>query len=109
VPWQLRKCRRPDAAGSDAAGLDGIELSNPTLRQLPILTQTARDGVIDKVVALEVGAGRLHDRFAGQDLDLSLHAANHVPRGPLDRDRVRHDLEPGCPRQGASSAMLRSS
>jgi DNA-binding response OmpR family regulator len=45
-------------------GLDGIEIcralrrevSNPTLSQLPILILTARDGEIDKVVGLEVGA-----------------------------------------------------
>ena len=45
-------------------GLDGLEIcrvlrrevSNPTLSQLPILILTARDGEIDKVVGLEVGA-----------------------------------------------------
>ena len=44
-------------------GLDGLEICracggrwHPTLSQLPILILTARDGEIDKVVGLEVGA-----------------------------------------------------
>ncbi len=107
---ELVRAQPPDVLLLDVMlpGLDGLEVTralrrdsaNPALNRLPILMLTARDGEIDKVVGLEVGA----DDYLSKPF--SMHELLARVKALVRRSTMIEPIANGAPRLTAGDLVL---